>query len=315
MRIAFVGKGGSGKTTLASAFARVLAMQGHAVLVIDADINQHLAYTLGIPSSASNSLEALGNGMAKLKRVVRGTNPLISDAGSMLKTTPPGAGSTILRIGDSSSLWQDFSIVHEGIRFMAAGELEASDIGTTCYHAKTGAVELLLNHLGDTKNEYIVVDMTAGADAFASGFFTLFDLTCIVVEPTLASILVYRQYRDRALEFGVTLAVLSNKIQSAEDIAFIEEHVDVGLVGNISESQFVHRSKQGASFPIEELEQDNYIAVLDLKNRLDEQTRDWTKYLEHVHYFHEKNCVEWANAQAGTDLRAQIDKDFAYPTT
>src|SRR3712207_8000789 len=54
----------------------------------------------------------------------------------------------------------------------------------SCYHAKTGAVELWLNHLVDGPDEYVVVDMTAGADAFASGLFTRFDLTVLVSEPT-----------------------------------------------------------------------------------------------------------------------------------
>src|SRR5438128_1476541 len=47
MRIAFVGKGGSGKTTSAAMFSRYLAAQNLPVLAIDADINQHLAQALG----------------------------------------------------------------------------------------------------------------------------------------------------------------------------------------------------------------------------------------------------------------------------
>ena len=40
MKIAFAGKGGSGKTTLSSLFTRHLAAQGLSVVAIDADINQ-----------------------------------------------------------------------------------------------------------------------------------------------------------------------------------------------------------------------------------------------------------------------------------
>jgi CO dehydrogenase maturation factor len=47
MKIAFAGKGGSGKTTLSSLFTRHLAGQGLPVVAIDADINQHLAEALG----------------------------------------------------------------------------------------------------------------------------------------------------------------------------------------------------------------------------------------------------------------------------
>ena len=39
MRIAFVGKGGSGKTTSAAVLARYLHALGHPVLAIDADID------------------------------------------------------------------------------------------------------------------------------------------------------------------------------------------------------------------------------------------------------------------------------------
>ena len=47
MKIAFAGKGGSGKTTLSSLFTRHLAALGLPVVAIDADINQHLADALG----------------------------------------------------------------------------------------------------------------------------------------------------------------------------------------------------------------------------------------------------------------------------
>ena len=48
MKVAFVGKGGSGKTTVAALFARHLVRGRAPVLAIDADINQHLAGALGM---------------------------------------------------------------------------------------------------------------------------------------------------------------------------------------------------------------------------------------------------------------------------
>ncbi|MEU1165919.1 hypothetical protein ABZ372_38030, partial [Streptomyces sp. NPDC005921] len=97
---------------------------------------------------------------------------------------------------------------------MVTGAFAESDLGVACYHSKLGAVELYLNHLVDGPGEYVVVDMTAGADAFASGLFTRFDMTFLVVEPTRKSLSVYRQYRDHAAEFGIPVAVVGNKVTS-----------------------------------------------------------------------------------------------------
>ncbi|OEV14154.1 ATP-binding protein, partial [Streptomyces nanshensis] len=82
------------------------------------------------------------------------------------------------------------------------GPFTESDLGVACYHSKTGAVELLLNHLVDDREEYLVVDMTAGSDSFASGMFTRFDMTFLVAEPTRKGVSVYRQYKDYARDFG-----------------------------------------------------------------------------------------------------------------
>ncbi len=86
MRIAFVGKGGSGKTTSAALFSRYLAERGDRVLAVDADINQHLGQALGHDGPPPR---ALGAELAWLKEHLRGTNPRIPSAGQMIKTTPP----------------------------------------------------------------------------------------------------------------------------------------------------------------------------------------------------------------------------------
>jgi len=48
MKIATVGKGGSGKTTIAGLLARVLASRNQHILAIDGDPNPNLALTLGM---------------------------------------------------------------------------------------------------------------------------------------------------------------------------------------------------------------------------------------------------------------------------
>src|SRR2546430_6257104 len=91
MKIAFVGKGGSGKTTLSSLFVRHLAAAGAPVVAVDADINQHLGVALGLDETEASAIPAMGEHLPKIKEYLRGTNPRISSAEAMVKTTPPGS--------------------------------------------------------------------------------------------------------------------------------------------------------------------------------------------------------------------------------
>ncbi|HEX2289181.1 MAG TPA: AAA family ATPase, partial [Pseudonocardiaceae bacterium] len=101
MRIAFVGKGGSGKTTLSALFTRHLAELGRPVLAVDADINQHLGEALGLEDE---QVPPLGGQLPWIKEHLRGSNPRITSADSMIKTTPPGRGSRLLRLDPDEEL-------------------------------------------------------------------------------------------------------------------------------------------------------------------------------------------------------------------
>ena len=69
MKIAFVGKGGSGKTTLSSLFVRHLASAGAPVVAIDADINQHLGVALGLSEDEAAAIPAMGEHLPEIKDV------------------------------------------------------------------------------------------------------------------------------------------------------------------------------------------------------------------------------------------------------
>lgn len=307
MRIAFVGKGGSGKTTAAALFSRHLAAAGAPVVAVDADINQHLAPALGHDGPPPR---ALGADLGWLKEHLRGENPRIRSAAEMIKTTPPGRGSRTLDLDPSGALLSRFSIDVGGVRHLVTGEFDEADIGVSCYHSKTGAVELWLNHLHDGPGEYVVVDMTAGADAFASGLFTRFDLTVLVSEPTRRGVGVYRQYAEHAAGHGVALRVLGNKIGEPDDVAYLREQVGDALLGWLGQSSFVRAAERGAVAPIGELEPANRAALDAVRAALDARTRDWAAYHRATVEFHRRNAESWANAAAGADLTEQIDPQY-----
>lgn len=316
MKIAFVGKGGSGKTTLSSLFIRHLAASRVPVIAVDADINQHLGAALGLDEAEAAALPAMGAHLPLIKDYLRGSNPRIPSSESMIKTTPPGEGSRLLRVGEDNPVYgacvRTVDLDGAAVRLMATGPFTEADLGVACYHSKVGAVELCLNHLVDGREEYVVVDMTAGSDSFASGMFTRFDMTFLVAEPTRKGVAVYRQYKEYARDFGVPLKVVGNKVQGPEDLAFLHDEAGDDLLVTVGHSDWVRAMEKGRPARFDHLEEANRHALETLHHTADAAygRRDWERYTRQMVHFHLKNAESWGNAKTGVDLAAQVDPSF-----
>jgi CO dehydrogenase maturation factor len=314
VKIAFVGKGGSGKTTLASLLVAHLVAERRPVLAIDADINQHLAVALGATPSEAQRWPALGDHLPLIKDYLRGTNPRIPSGDAMIKTTPPGPGSRLLSVAEANPVYDACVRETGGARLAVTGPLGDDDVGVACYHSKVGAAELILNHLVDGRGEYVVVDMTAGADSFASGLFTRFDVTFVVCEPTLRSVGVYQQYRDYAAGFDLTIHVVGNKVTDEDDLAFLQREVGEDMAAWFARSAHVSAAERGEARPIDQLEEANRSALRTLCDLVDVAPKDWAAYQRHAVEFHLRNATSWGNARTGTDLANQVDPDFVPAT-
>ena len=184
------------------------------------------------------------------------------------------------------------------------------DIGVACYHSKTGAVELYLNHLIDLPGGYVVVDMTAGADAFASGLFTRFDMVILICEPTRRGVRVYEQFCHHAAGHHVPLRVLGNKITDEFDAQFLAEALGASLLGLVPQSAWVRAADRGTPPPFDALEPAVRRTLAALHDELDRTERDWPAYHRDTVRFHLRNAQAWANRSVGADLAEQVDPDF-----
>ena len=59
MKLAVLGKGGSGKTTVAGVLARSLARDGWEVIALDCDANPNLGISLGLGADATEQLAGI----------------------------------------------------------------------------------------------------------------------------------------------------------------------------------------------------------------------------------------------------------------
>jgi CO dehydrogenase maturation factor len=311
VKIAFVGKGGSGKTTLTALFTRYLAESGHPVVAIDADINQNLAAALGLSPEEEERLRPLGAHLDEVKETLRGDNPRIPSAAAMVKTTPPGRGSRLVRPGVDDPVADAFGYPAAGATLMVTGPFQEDDLGVACYHSKVGAAELYLNHSVDTAQDYIVVDMTAGADSFASGLFTRFDITFLVAEPTLRGVGVYRQYTDYARDHGVHIRAVGNKVTGSDDADFLHEHLGDALEACLGHSEFVRSMEKGRSPAWETLEPDNLKALGRLRDAVDATGQDWDRFMRQAVDIHLRNADRAGDPARTAELAAQVDQDFA----
>ena len=155
--------------------------------------------------------------------------------------------------------------------------------------------------------------MTAGADAFASGLFTRFDVTFLVVEPTRKSVSVYRQYAEYAAEYGIAVRVLGNKVVDAEDEAFLRAEIGDALVGWMGDSRYIRALDRGQHQPFAAFEPAGRELLGRMLAEVDATVRDPARMTSLAHLFHAKNALAWANRAAGADVTLQIDPEFAAP--
>ena len=248
MKIAFVGKGGSGKTTLTGLFALHATAAGQYVVAVDADININLPLVLGVSVTADRYISKPNNA-EKIYAYLRGQNTRIETVKKFVNTTPPGTGSNIWQVGViTDSPMNDMAVSFgEGHgQLLVVGSYETDSIASGCYHGQLGVFENVLSHTYADKNSWLVADMVAGTDAFAGTLHAQFDAVFIVVEPTPEGVGVARHYIELAEAANVsrTVNIIGNKVEDNDDQQFLEREIGTELLGVLPRIAEIKKHRQ-----------------------------------------------------------------------
>lgn len=235
MIIGFLGKGGSGKSTLSYRFICFLESQGKRVLAIDADHNMDLLYNFEARKTEAekNASDETVRPADKLNYIGQALSDLKKYAGiaeeqhySEIFSTP---NKLEFHIHPPDSFTKKYSEkISDRLRLMAAGP-HTDDMlyDKSCSHALITPLKAYLPCLTLKKDEFVIIDEKAGTDSVGTGITTGFDVAVIVFEPTVHSIKAAKQISS-LLEFYRTPSIfVANKVMNPSDEDFIKKNLGV----------------------------------------------------------------------------------------
>lgn len=311
MRIAFLGKGGAGKTTTAAGFINYMARKFPFVLAVDADVNAHLKGALHL-EDLSGQEHQLGELCDEIFEFLKGNRTDLGDR-PLLGTTPPSMKSNFVRPIADDQFVKKYAQRSGNIGLLTVGTYQESDVGGSCYHTKLRGLAAVFHHLLDSEEEIVVADTTAGTDNVATSLSFAYDLDVFVVEPTEKSVRVYTDFLSVAPQLGERVYVIANKVDCESDMEFINKHVDSSrLLGAIPHSRHLKRFEQGNREALEYFHAEQEAAFERVFELLSTRKRDWADYLNRLRATHEKVCRDWYNDFYGTQLDTKLDSEFSY---
>jgi CO dehydrogenase maturation factor len=251
MKLAVSGKGGVGKTMLASILSTILAQSGYSVLAIDADPNATLAIALGFPHP--ERITPISE-MADLIEERTGARP--GRVASYFKLNP--------KVDD---IPEKYWVQHHGIKLMVMGRLKKG--GSGCYCPENAFLQALVAHILLRRDEVVIIDMEAGVEHLGRATAKAVDKMIIVVEPGRGSIETAYRIRELTKDIGlINIAVVVNKIRSEHDRdLLISAMPDFEFLGFIPYDQSIIEAGLG-NFPLSKSSPEVIKKVQDIAARL-----------------------------------------------
>jgi CO dehydrogenase maturation factor len=246
MRVAFVGKGGSGKSVLCGTLARVLARRGHRVLALDVDTMPGLAFSLGVPLRDEGLPEGLGERQEGRGWVVRD-------------------GVT------AEELVERYAVpAPDGVRFLQLGKLPE--------RVKPGSTTAFRHVLEEFRADgwSLVGDLAGGTRQPFFGWADFAQVIAVVVEPSAKSLLAARRLAGLGGTVdGATVGLVANKLGGTDDPRSIGAGVDLPLLGAVPYDEALAAADRAGWAPVDAAPDSPAIAAVEaLASTLEEVVGD-----------------------------------------
>jgi CO dehydrogenase maturation factor len=210
MRVAFVGKGGVGKSSLAGTFARILSRTGERVLALDSDPLPGLAFSLGVEQDDAG----------------------IPDDAVVEHDAGDGRPRYRLRDGltGTDAVEQYARRSPDGVHFLQLGKVRGPKWNNTRQHF---AFQNVLDDLPG-RGWSIVGDLPGGTRQPFMTWGRYAETFLVVVEPTAASILTGRRLARLAnMSEAPRLRLVVNRVREAGDVELVAQRTGLPVIGSV----------------------------------------------------------------------------------
>ncbi|AKH32695.1 CobQ/CobB/MinD/ParA nucleotide binding domain protein [candidate division SR1 bacterium Aalborg_AAW-1] len=227
MKIAVVGKGGSGKSSISRLLTQYLLHENHTVCAIDSDHNMDFTDLLGYDfTSETPTFKGLYDDL-----FVYLEESELSKAREVIKKH---LGHCKFFLDDRDEFSKRVLVDHSKNLQIGIVGLGSEDVitGGRCSHGMSNPLKVWLTLL-DEGNRDVVVDGVAGVDMINFGLYHACDYLITVVEPSRNSIKVARQIKNLCEMSDVNFGFVVNKYQENEYIHQIYEEFGDKVIGSI----------------------------------------------------------------------------------
>ena len=234
MKIAILGKGGSGKSTISWLLSNFLSYNDRKVLAIDADHNMDLASNLGF--EVNNKTRTIHQFQPEYRHALN-LNPNDKWFTLFSKTKLPAFSFPVLDTISEKVTYQ----INNNLFLQVLG-LGQEDVLYTdmCSHAHSASLKFYIPLLELEENSDLIIDGVAGTDMLNYGLYVGCDFAIVCLENHINSQRVLDKILEINQQVGIPTYVILNKFQDNLQFKKLEEKYSKIIIGKIGLDEYIY---------------------------------------------------------------------------